>query len=267
MAELTRRELLYAVGGASTGLVAGFASGMLALKRGLEKKFAQIAEEEIDEMRKHFQAKEALLDADPKPNLETLVKDRGYAAGSSPDETGDAGHRDPSNTLVFGEQEMTPEVAEIVAGGPPVIAKSIFDTPQPTNSELYPEWDYETETAKRSDDKPFVVHKDEFAENEDIAGQYTWTYFAGDSVLADERGVQIDNADEIVGLENLEKFGHGSGDADTVFVRNVRLRMDIEIVKSDGKHAHEVMGLDAEEKFDNAPSPFHRRGFDDDGSS
>ena len=47
----------------------------------------------------------------------------------------------------------------------------------------------------------------------------------------------------MVGLVNLGKFGHGSGDPNVVYVRNVELEMEIEIIHSDGKFSEQSRGI------------------------
>jgi len=107
-------------------------------------------------------------------------------------------------------------------------------------------WDYEEEIELRLDnpDEPYVVHLDEFMENEYSHDQVTLTYYQGDDVLADERDEPIPYPDPIVGEDNLKKFGHGSGDPYVVLIRNERLSIDYEVAAAEGKFAYEVLGLE-----------------------
>jgi hypothetical protein len=94
----------------------------------------------------------------------------------------------------------------------------------------------------------------------------TVTYFSHDDVLADERDARIDGIDEQFGLENLERFGHGSEDPNIVYIRNDKLQIDFEVVKSDGSFTAEVLGID-EDSADLQHSAVRmrpRRAYDDD---
>ena len=99
----------------------------------------------------------------------------------------------------------------------------------------------------RQDDVPYVIHKDEYFNNERDYEQITLTYFEGDDVLSDSNDTPIDDQDAMVCLGNLGKFGHGSGDPNVVYVRNVELELEIEIVHSDGLYSEEVHGIPDDE--------------------
>jgi hypothetical protein len=98
--------------------------------------------------------------------------------------------------------------------------------------------------------------------NDDEQEQTSLTYFAGDDVLVDERDQVMRDIDATVGLENLQKFGHGSNDPLVVYVRNPRLEVDYEISKSDGTFATEVHGFQDDELRHMQHRP-RRRRFDD----
>lgn len=124
------------------------------------------------------------------------------------------------------------------------------------DSEVYdpdPEWDWAEELADRDTSGPYVIHLEEFLENEYEHNQLAITYFAGDEVLTDESDFPVMSVNDIVGLVNLERFGSGSGDANTVFVRNEKLQTDYEISRSSGKFGVEVAGfMDSPSEFEHA---------------
>lgn len=112
-----------------------------------------------------------------------------------------------------------------------VVHSNVFESPpreEPKNTEIY------------------VISVDEYMQNEAGFEQATLTYYTKDNVLGDSRDEAIEDVDRIAGMEFHEKFGFESGDPNTVHVRNMRLAMDFEIVRSEGSFAHEVMGLDDE---------------------
>lgn len=218
--------------GVGVGLGIGSALGYAVTKRKLETKFACIAEQEIAEMREHYSKAKAIV-SEPKPELAEVVEELGYA---TVDDTFD---------------EPEPEEVVLVEEEPAV--RNVFDST---------EWDYAKEMRNRDETRPYVIHIDEFVQGERDYEQTTLTYFADDDVLCDERDSVVDNRDEMIGLENLERFGHGSGDPNTLYIRNPPLSLDIEIVRSEGNYAAEVHGFI--EHSDSGRRVKSRRGFDDD---
>lgn len=120
------------------------------------------------------------------------------------------------------------------------------------------EWDMDAEEAKRNPAYPYVISHDEYMENAFEHPQHSLTYYAGDDVLVDERDEMINDVERLVGTANLGQFGHGSRDANIVYVRNENpgVEADFEIALSQGKFSEEVMGL---RHSDESSSPRFRR--------
>lgn len=197
---------------AASGAIAGY---YVAQKR-LESKYSKIAEEEIAEMRAHYLAKEK-ASAEKKPTIDEVMEEQGYTSKlEGPEET------------VYVKVEPAEDEPEV---------QNIFEDP----------WDYEEELKNRRPDVPYVIHKDEYFGQEAEYTQVSVTYYEGDDVLCDERDAVIEDQDATVGLGNLARFGHGSGDPNIVYVRNVELEIEYEIVHSDGKYAIEVHGFSDDE--------------------
>lgn len=105
-------------------------------------------------------------------------------------------------------------------------------------------WDYEIEMTTRTHDVPYVIHRDEFFNEEMDYHQSTLTYFRGDDILIDENDVPIYNYVETVGEL---KFGHGSGDKNVVYIRNERIECEYEVLLSNGYYTVEILGEQIEE--------------------
>ena len=120
---------------------------------------------------------------------------------------------------------------DIRTEGPDVIITRIADE----------DWDYEEEKKTRDSLSPYVIHKDEFWSNEMEFAQHTWTYYEGDDVMIDEEDVVVYNHDQKIGEM---KFGHGSGDKDTVYIRNEKMKMEMEVLREEGLYSIEVMGME-----------------------
>lgn len=106
-------------------------------------------------------------------------------------------------------------------------------------------FDYEEELKRRDPSKPYLVTDDEYNES-DFHEKVDYTYYEGDGVLTNVRDQVIEDVTGLVG-DNLMRFGDGSGDPNVVFVRNVDAGLDIEVTRSRGKYAIEVLGFDEDE--------------------
>ena len=91
--------------------------------------------------------------------------------------------------------------------------------------------------------KPYIISQENYMQNEDGFQQGTLTYYEKDSVLTDERETVIEDIDDVIGKDNL-KFGSESSDENIVHIKNEKLSMDFEVVRSEGSYAIEVLGLD-----------------------
>lgn len=139
---------------------------------------------------------------------------------------------------------VTEEGTEIVIGEPNSIWDREIDG-----------WDYEEELAKRTSDAPYIIHKDEYDAEEAGYSQSTLTFYAGDSVLVDERDVPIYDAGKIVG-EPI--FGHGSQDPSICYIRNDRLEAEYEILLEEGFYQVEVLGAEIEHSYESRKEPLRK---------
>jgi hypothetical protein len=119
--------------------------------------------------------------------------------------------------------------------------------PRPMSEDIEVEdgWDYEEELAKRTPDAPYVIHRDEFFNQESGFRGTTIQWYEGDKILADENDVPIYGPEKVTG--NLV-FGFGSGDPNVVYIRNEKLRAEYEVVRNPGFFQIEVLGLQLEEQ-------------------
>ena len=109
------------------------------------------------------------------------------------------------------------------------------------------EFDPEAEAAKGELGAPYVISFEVFQENEFDWSQETVTFYTGDDILADESDSPIYNYRSLFGELH---FGYGSGDPNVVYIRNPSLRREWEVLRSTGHFAIEVLGMEAEERFE-----------------
>lgn len=110
-------------------------------------------------------------------------------------------------------------------------------------------WDYavEMENRKQNPGLPYIIHRDEFMDNEGGHVQRTITYYEGDDILADDGDIPIYQPSTIVG--NIE-FGKGSQDPNVCYVRNEKLNAEYEILRHHGRFTVEVLGEEIEHFFE-----------------
>lgn len=124
-----------------------------------------------------------------------------------------------------------------------------FEAPQRVNifEGVDGDWDYEAEMANRGPRDPYIIHYDEFINNESDFAQETLTYYAGDDIMADQEDTPLYGFSDLMGEL---KFGHGSNDPNVVYIRNPGIRMEWEILLHIGKFEQEVLGLQIEEEYE-----------------
>lgn len=105
--------------------------------------------------------------------------------------------------------------------------------------------DYELDLSNVGSDRPYIISNEMFEDSELQYNQNTLTYYQGDRVLVDEKDQPIP-IKSVVGESNL-KFGSASGDLNLVYIRNEKLEVDFEILRSYGSYSEEVLGVPARE--------------------
>lgn len=247
---VVRPNLGLVFGAFVAGVGVGGAAGYFLTRYKLETKYNKIAEDEITVMREHYRMKEtALENTTGKPDLGDLVREQGYSQDPPMAVT-------PPSSVV--EATETPKDKEAPKPQEEPEVKNIFEMNQ-----IEDHWDYREELIHRSPIKPYVIHRDERDES-DTYDVVSYTYYEADDVLSNEREEVIGKPerDILLGEQNLGKFGHGSGDPSVVYIRNDKLEMEMEVVRSPNSYAEEVHGFQHSESL----SKRHRRdrSFSDD---
>jgi hypothetical protein len=190
-------------GGVAVGAAIGFYFGYKFNKEKIKAEIYQETEEEIRKIREMYQAK--VVAATPKPSAEEIIEERGYER---------------------------PLKAPVPVLNDPRSAQSIVP---PVDN-----WNYAKEMEERvaRGGAPYIIHEDEYRQNEPEHHQVAYTFYEPNDILVDEEDEEpVSNPDMVVGLHNL-KFGHGSDDENIVFVRNDRLQVDMEICRSYEVYPH-----------------------------
>jgi hypothetical protein len=143
--------------------------------------------------------------------------------------------------IPYNSPEVLSELPEgrVVSAEDPKVTNNIFVDGRPMEDDF----DYDAEIPLRSEDAPYIISRDEFNQGEKDYAQDTLTFYVLDDTLCDARDQVIPDSDGAVGDVNLQKFGHGSGDNNVVYVRNDRMETDFEVLKSKNSYAKDVLGL------------------------
>jgi len=224
-AQATRRIDTRAVGfftgGIGVGVVLGFFFGYRYNREKIKAEAFAESEKEVEKIRQIYQQK--TVAAQPKPSVEDVVEEKGYSIVVEP------------------ERFLKPPV---VVAPPPQVK---YDGGKTSKSNMEG-WDYDLEIRERTSQEPYVIHQDERGEQKSY-GSVVYTYWAIDDVLTDEDNRPLPHAQEIVGINNL-KFGHGTDDADVVFVRNDVLELEMEICRLHQSYEEEVLGIMREQELE-----------------
>lgn len=234
----TTNAKLFLIGlsGLALGAVASYA---INVKR-LEKKYQAIADEQVADVKERYSARRVIP---AKPDLDTLA-DNADAQDHAEEIIRESGYRNYNAPVSITEdpiEEQTVTEAIMEAAAP--IKRNVFESDNP---DTYFDFEEEMERREARPDDPFVITQEEFNDNDTGNDQTSLTYYDGDDVLTDSNDQVVDNIDKTVGVENMLRFGHGSGDPEIVYIRNPKLGLDIEVAHSDGKFAKEVLGFDDE---------------------
>lgn len=237
------------VAASALSLASGASIGHILTKRVLSKKFDELMEKELDQAKAFYakQSKEGEF-SDPeelaKKYQENDLEDRLLAPDVEdiPEEARrdltDAirtlkYHADSPETVV----QKPSEKAEVRES----IRKNIFENAAPIDEEE-DEDEFEREKSARDNTRPYIISHDEYFNNDTDYNQNTITYFEEDDVLVDEEDTPIRNEVQVVGEGNL-LFGRWSKDENIVYIRNEKLEVDFEVVRSHGSYAKEILGF------------------------
>ena len=190
--------------------VLGAAAGSLATWKLIEKKYKDIAQEEIDSVKDTF----------------SKMKKNEYP--DKLEDYPDFEEFDDSDDSDDVEEEPKPE-QKIDRNNKPDIVEyaKILSEASYTNYADRQDKKEKKGVEPVEDERPYVISPDEFGEKDGYEN-VTLTYYA-DGVLTDYFDNVISNVDEVVGFDSLDHFGEYEDDA--VFVRNEKMETDYEILR------------------------------------
>lgn len=231
--------------GTASGLAVGGFLGFIITKRVLEKKYEDIARTEIQAVKDYYKLirKDNIRPGD-------LVHQPALLTDGQMDEMSE-------HLLELGRQAVLTQT--LGYSTPPDKADDIDETP--SVSEVRPEQEsrkmtieeareidtfdevYQHMIANRSDKEPYILTIDEYMTDDPEYQKVSVTFYEGDDTLADDRDTVIPEVEEHLGTDALTKFGLYSKDANIVYVRNERKKMDFEVVRNMASYVEMVAGF------------------------
>lgn len=190
--------------------VLGAAAGSLATWKLIEKKYKDIAQEEIDSVKDTFskmKKNEYPDKLEDYPDFEEF--DDSYDSDDVEEEP------KPEQKI---DRNNKPDIVEY--------AKILSETGYTNYAERQDKKEKKG-VEPVEDERPYVISPDEFGEKDGYEN-VTLTYYA-DGVLTDYFDNVISNVDEVVGFDSLDHFGEYEDDV--VFVRNEKMETDYEILR------------------------------------
>lgn len=227
---ITGREAGFFFLGIGIGVAAGFSLGYKMFEKRISEKYDKMAADAIEEMREHYHRK--IVAAEPKPPIQEAVAPR------------------KADEIIEKERYSQREVEVIDEVNEKYPADSVDD------------WNYDEELKKRTPHEPYVIHIDEFMQNEHDHEQTELQYYDEDGVVADQHDQTVPV--ETVGEKNLKRFGDGSQNQYTVYIRNEQLELDIELQLVEGSYTESVHGIIKHSSERREKRILRRRRFDDD---
>lgn len=166
---------------------------------------------------------------------------------------------DPDLQALLDEEDQIEREALENASQPSKVTDVVESEPVRVFAVPDDDWDEEMELSNRHPNAPYTIHQDEYISDEMGFHQETVTYYQGDDILADVEDHPIYN---YAGLMGELRFGHGSKDPGTVYIRNETLHIEWEVLLHQGSFEQEVIGLqmegEAEDDLQHSVQKFRR---------
>jgi hypothetical protein len=253
----------YFLGGICLGAAIGFYLGHRFNRAKIYAEAFEQSEAEVEQIREVYQQK--VMVAQSKPDLETVVEEAGYSLVAESDTSEKRllkapvpisplpSRPKPMSEVVL-EEHGYEKIGELEPERLVEVASEVISTD--------PDWIWAKELESRDATFPYIIHEDEFRNNEMDYNQVTYNYYAEDDVLVDEDDHPLPHGDIVVGVENL-RFGHGTSDANLVYVRNDKLQLEMEICKNPRSYEQEILGLEHSETSEKMRKRRSRHDHDD----
>ena len=227
------------LGGILIGASLGFYFGSRWNREKIRAEAFAESEREVESIRELYKQKETARQM--KPPVEDLMREKGYSEEEIVEHVVDPRPLKPP--VPVQEPPTTRTGYSNVTPGPHPIVKRTEEGEKDKNDG----WSYPYELSNRTPDRPYIIHQDEFKTNETDYQQVVYTYYEGDDTFTDEHDTVLENVDNLIGLSNLDRWGHGSDDIDVLYIRNSYLELEIERCRTPSSYEEVVLGMENSE--------------------
>lgn len=204
-------------GAAVVGAGVGFFVGYKLMEKRLETAFDERIDEETAKMREYYS-----LVKKPYPTPEAAVEDL-IPQGPLAEDPREPNMRVAYHKIVQTEYtEAESDEQEAAAAEEEVV--NVFEKAPPDPGSAYP------------------ISQDDFMGNATGFVQSTLTWYEADDTLVDERDVIVASPNDTIGSTFRVQFGQQSSDNNIVHIRNEKLGLEFEVVRSNGSYKREVLG-------------------------
>lgn len=212
------KNILYAVAGAVVGSAATYFI--------MRNKFAEQAQNDINEMKEYYANQNKKMDEDGEENVD-IPENRNNSA-----EVKEA-------KKISGYMNYT-SYSDLMKGESPTAFESSLNQKPNDNEEDeeeepdFADFDHPTEGPA---DMPYPITSADYSNGNANFDKLAWIFYAGDSTFVDEDGDIIDDPRGIIGVDDQQIMGLPIEDG-SVFLRNEKLGADYEVVIDQGPYPY-----------------------------
>lgn len=109
---------------------------------------------------------------------------------------------------------------------------------------------YGTENDIVSVEVPYIISEDDYNNRYPDFQKISYQYYEKDDVVTDERDEVVIDWEDIIGEQALVNFGKLCDDEDLVYVRNLSMECDFEILRIHSSYQEDILGVDDPEMID-----------------
>jgi hypothetical protein len=209
----------------TAGALIGGTTAYFITKKVLEKKYLDLAEEEIASVKETYDLIRGNHRTDEEERQRTrdylaVLDKQGYAANSDAEY-----YAAQASKLEENDTEEQREEEDVPFDGPHNASEDVTSWP-------------------RSKDEPYVISTEEYMLDAEEYDKFVLTYFEADNTLAAEDDSIISDVDSVIGVANLLNFGAGTLDENTLYIRNDKQETDYEIVRNQMSYSKVVLGIE-----------------------
>ena len=198
----------------------GVISGGLIVAKTMEEHYMQMADEEINEMKKHIRELN-------KPKEDTKISDKPERETSS---------IEPKNKYNSIIRDYTKPEREVIDPG----FSTKVNVEKPSIDSIVKPWKGDDEEMVEA---PYVITDEEFAEDNGYGKETVWLYEEDKALIGDNDEI-IDNDEDCIGKAILNDIQSFFKEGTTIYIRNDVMQIDFEVNLQRKSYSRDVLGLE-----------------------